>query len=315
MSKSVVIQLEEPRFTWIDIVAPEPGELEAVAAEYGLFPTLVADSLEPEHLPKYERVGETIFVIVRAYDEQSAESAATVQSFTRKVAIFAGPDFVITVHRSDQPFLVALRERYAQQAERAAAARLEERRRTLATRLLVELVNAAVDTYDKPLERLEARLDEIEDELFGDGVAPPVLREVHALKRRITLMKRMLWHTLNAMIRLTPPSSPTAPLFQDAREGVESMHAYADELLEDANNLLHIQLGLSAQRTNGIVRILTLFSAFFLPLTFIVGIYGMNFRRMPELGSRWGYPGVWLLMLGVTLGIFIWFRRRGWLGE
>src|SRR5690606_10967471 len=165
MSKSVVIQLEEPRFTWIDIVAPEPGELEAVAAEYGLFPTLVADSLEPEHLPKYERVGETIFVIVRAYDEQSAESAATVQSFTRKVAIFAGPDFVITVHRSDQPFLVALRERYAQQAERAAAARLEERRRTLATRLLVELVNAAVDTYDKPLERLEARLDEIEDEL------------------------------------------------------------------------------------------------------------------------------------------------------
>lgn len=315
MTQRIVARTDDPKFTWIDVVEPEPGELDAIAAEYGLFPTLVADSLEPEHLPKYERIGETTFVIVRAYDEHSAETAATVQAVTRKVAIFAGPDFVVTVHRVEQGFLNRIRTRYAEQAGKEAAARYRERRRSMPARVLVDLINGAVDTYEAPLERIESRLDAIEDELFEDGEAPPVLREVHLLKRRVTLMKRMLWHTLNATIRLTPVSSPTAPLFQDAREGVESMYAYADELLDDATNLLHIHLGLSTQRTNRIVRILTLFSAFFLPLTFIVGIYGMNFRYMPELTSRWGYPLIWVVMLGVTLGIWLWFRRRGWLGE
>jgi magnesium transporter len=315
MSREVVVRIDQPAFTWIDIATPAPGELEAVAAEYGLFPTLVADSLEPEHLPKFERVGDVTFVIVRAHDAASDNAASTVQAFTRKVAIFASQGFVISIHRVDQPFLARLRARYQEHAARTAAAGLGERRQTLASRLLVDLINGAIDTYERPLDAAERRLDEIEDELFAEGVAPPVLREVHSIKRQVTLIKRMLWHTLNVTIKLTPVASPTAPLFQDAREGAESMHAYADELLEDANNLLHIQLGLSTQRTNGIVRILTLFSAFFLPLTFIVGIYGMNFERMPELRSPWGYPAVWLVMLVVTLGILAWFRRRGWLGE
>jgi magnesium transporter len=315
MSRNVVVSIEEPRFTWIDIVSPEPGELDRIAGEYKLFPTLVADSLEPEHLPKYERVGDTTFVIVRAHDETSDASATTIQAFTRKTAIFAGQEFVITIHRVDQPFLARLRARYQDHAARAATARLGERRRTLSARLLVDLINGAIDTYEPPLDAAERRLDVIEDELFADGVAPPVLREIYTLKRQATLIKRMLWHTLNVTVKLTPVAAPTSPLFQDAREGAESMYAYADELLEDANNLLHIQLGLSTQRTNGIVRILTLFSAFFLPLTFLVGIYGMNFERMPELHSRWGYPAVWLVMLVVTMGIYAWFRRRGWLGE
>lgn len=315
MSRQIVVSIEEPRFTWIDISGPGPGELEAIAAEYSLFPTLVADSLEPEHLPKFERIGETTFVIVRAHDQASDASATTVQAFTRKTAIFVRQEVVITIHRVDQPFLVQLRERYQQHAARTAAAGLPERRRTLSARLLVDLINGAIDTYEPPLDAAERRLDVIEDELFAEGVAPPVLREIYTLKRQATLIKRMLWHTLNVTVKLTPVAAPTSPLFQDAREAAESMYAYADELLEDANNLLHIQLGLSTQRTNGIVRILTLFSAFFLPLTFLVGIYGMNFERMPELHARWGYPAVWIVMLLVTAGIYAWFRRRGWLGE
>jgi magnesium transporter len=91
------------------------------------------------------------------------------------------------------------------------------------------------------------------------------------------------------------------------------MHFYADELLEDVNNLLSIQLALASHRTNEVVRVLTVFSVFFLPLTFIVGIYGMNFRYMPELQERWGYPAAMAGMGFVTLMIYLWFRRRGWL--
>ena len=91
-------------------------------------------------------------------------------------------------------------------------------------------------------------------------------------------MRRMLSHTLDAVKKLVPASEPTAPLYQDLRENAESMHFYADELLEDVNNLLSIQLALASHRTNEVVRVLTVFSVFFLPLTFIVGIYGMNFH-------------------------------------
>jgi magnesium transporter len=126
-------------------------------------------------------------------------------------------------------------------------------------------------------------------------------------------MRRMLSHTLDAVQKLVPASEPTAPLYQDLRENAESMHFYADELVDDVNNLLSVQLALASHRTNEVVRVLTVFSVFFLPLTFIVGVYGMNFQFMPELRERWGYPGVLAGMAVVTLAIYLWFRRKGWL--
>jgi magnesium transporter len=86
-----------------------------------------------------------------------------------------------------------------------------------------------------------------------------------------------------------------------------------DSLAENTNQLFNIYFSISAQKTNEIIRVLTLFSVFFMPLTFIVGIYGMNFHFMPELSWKWGYPAVMLTMAVVTLGIYWWFRRKGWL--
>jgi magnesium transporter len=141
----------------------------------------------------------------------------------------------------------------------------------------------------------------------------PPLQEIHVLKRRVNLIKRLLWQSMGVTHKMKPPFERNAPLFQDASENAESYHFYADELLEEVNNLLSIHLSMASHRTNEVMRVLTVFSAFFLPLTFIVGIYGMNFVAMPELRSRFGYPAVLLVMLAVSSGIFIWFRRRGWL--
>ena len=96
-------------------------------------------------------------------------------------------------------------------------------------------------------------------------------------------------------------------------ERIESLHTWADEIHDNVSNLLTVQLNLASHRTNEVMRILTVFSAFFLPLTFLVGVYGMNFEFMPELSRRWAYPAVWGVMVIITLGIYIWFRRRGWL--
>jgi magnesium transporter len=312
MTRHLVVDQRDPKLEWLDLIAPTQEELRDVAAQYGLFPTLVEDSLQANHLPKHEKVGEITFMIVRAYDEQAGRDARTMQELTRKVAIFCGPGFIITIHRRDQPFIEALREEYR---ARSAAGDSGREGRGLALQIPIDLLNAAVDTYEAPLDRMEAQLDDYEDTLFTETNLVPVLREIHELKHRINVCKRSLWHTLNAVVKLVPASEPSAPLYQDLRENVENMHVHADELLEDANTLLHLQLGLASHRTNQIVRVLTVFSVFFMPLTFIVGIYGMNFRFMPELQWRWGYPAVMLLMLLVSLGIFIWFRRRGWLKE
>jgi magnesium transporter len=114
---------------------------------------------------------------------------------------------------------------------------------------------------------------------------------------------------------IVPGAGKAATLFRDVQENAESYHFYADELLDDANTLLNVQLALASHRTGEVMRVLTVFSVFFLPLTFIVGVYGMNFRFMPELNSPWGYPAVLGAMLLVTLLIYRWFRSRGWLRE
>ena len=184
--------------------------------------------------------------------------------------------------------------------------------------MLTKLLNAGADTFSPPLEALEKRIDAFETSLFeGHHVVGPALatslREIHLLKRQVTLVKRLLWRFLDVVQRMTPATGRAATLFRDVQENVESYHFYADELLDDTNTSLNIQLSLATHRTNEVMRVLTVFSVFFLPLTFIVGVYGMNFRFMPELDQRWGYPAVLVLMAVVTIVIYLWFRRRGWL--
>jgi magnesium transporter len=310
MTVQAVVNSADPPFIWVDVVHPTSEELADVARRYNLHPTSVEDSLEPEHLPKYERIGSTTFIIVRAIDSAAAGDCSTLHEMTRKVAIFYGTDFLITIHRTDQPFLSELITEYRSLAPPEGVG---ERRKGFLPRLLINIINGAIATYQKPLEESETGIDMFEATVFGEHEFTGLLRRIYLIKRRVTLMRRMLSHTLDSVKKLVPASEPTAPLYQDLRENAESMHFYADELLEDVNNLLSIQLALASHRTNEVVRVLTVFSVFFLPLTFIVGVYGMNFAHMPELRERWGYPAVLLGMGVVTLAIYLWFRRRGWL--
>jgi magnesium transporter len=306
-----VLRLESPPFTWLDLVHPGREELADVARRYALHATSVQDCLDPEHLPKYERIRGTTFLIVRAIDANAARDCASVQEMTRKVAVFYGPDFLITIHRTEQPFLQQLEEEYRGRA--AEHHGTGEAAHLLLPHLLSDLINGAIATYEKPLEEAETALDAFERTVFGEHELTNLLRGIYQQKRRVALMKRMLRHTLDVIQKIVPASEPSAPLYQDLQENAQSMHFYADELLDDVNNLLSMHIALAAHRTNEVVRVLTIFSVFFLPLTFIVGVYGMNFRFMPELQHPWGYPVVLGAMGIVTLAIYLWFRSRGWL--
>jgi magnesium transporter len=314
MSVRTVLQRTEPALIWLDVVQPTSAELEEVARTYGLHTTSVMDCLDPEHLPKFEEFENYRFIIIRAFDDRADSTCATVQDLTRKVAIFVGQAFLITIHRTEQAWLAAVEARFT------AEQPVKSPKDGFQAYLLTQLLNAAVDTFLKPMEAVETRIDAFEELVFGGrdadaGGFSRDLREIHVLKRQVTLIKRLLWRTLDVVQRLSPASGRRATLYRDVEENVESYHFYADELLDDANTILNLQLALAAHRTGEVMRILTVFSVFFLPLTFLVGVYGMNFDFMPELRSRWGYPTVLAAMALIVIAIYLWFRRRGWLRE
>ncbi|MBA3892404.1 MAG: hypothetical protein H0X69_01735 [Gemmatimonadales bacterium] len=314
MTIRTAVERSDPRFVWLDVVDPTADELSELVKDFGLHLLSVSDCLDPEHLPKYEAFESHTFVILRAVDEEAERTADTVQALTRKIAVFYGPTFLITIHRKDQPWLTALQQR----TPAGMPGKPGSRSAGVQAHLLAQLFNGALDTYQRPLEAIEARLDQFDTKVFeGPDEPSPAfrsdLREVHLVKRQVTLCKRLLLRTVDVTQRIVPDAGRATTLFRDVQENAESYHFYADELLDDVNTLLSVQLALASHRTSEVMRVLTVFSVFFLPLTFIVGVYGMNFAFMPELRHRGGYPGVLAFMALVTLLIYRWFRGRGWL--
>lgn len=292
-----------PQCRWIDVVGPSPAELHDLAAEFHLPPSAVEDSLDPEHLPKLERFGDTTFLIMRARDREAPEDAGTPQELTRKIAIFTREGLLVTVHRTELLEISTLRDRFTNPGEPALT--------QLA--VLAAVILSILDSYDFPLGSNEAALDAFEENIFDDDLPAPTLRDMHNLKRRIGLTRRLLWQMSNVLDRLVPPADRAEPVYQDMRESAEAYLFWVEQIYDEVNQLLQLNLAMASNKTNDVMRVLTVFSAFFLPLTFVVGVYGMNFVNMPELQARSGYFIVLGVMALMSAGIFAWFRRRGWL--
>lgn len=295
---------EHPAYEWIDVVAPSREELEKLAERHGLHPTSVADSLVPQHLPKLEEIGDGTFLILRSWDEACPREADTIHGLTRKIAVFWRPGVLVTIHRVPMPWFEALKREIAPGLSRE---------KSPGEAIVLALGREVLNTFFPPLTDSDGVVTEFEELIFKRGEKRDLLEEVFRLKRRVRVVRSIARQTLDVLqkVKLTPER---APYVQDLRERTQFLHFTADELLEDVSTLLHTHLSLAAHRTNEVMRVLTLFSVFFLPLTFIVGIYGMNFERMPELKWPYGYAFAFLLMAVVSGGIYGWFRKKGWIG-
>jgi magnesium transporter len=268
--------------------------------------------LEPEHLPKHERIAKTSFLIVRAYDEKCVEQADTVQELTRKVAIFLGDSFLISVHRVDQPYLTQLRQRWKANGCPDSP--------NPGPMVLGSLLMEVLHSYDKPIGEAQQKLETLEGRIFRSESDPTLLQECYIIKRKASVFRRILKLTMDILSRLHSNLDTHSPFFQDIREEAESLYFYADELHESVTTLLNLHISLSSQhtneasfRTNEIMRVLTVLSVCFMPLNLIAGIYGMNFESIPELKMKYGYPFALALMVGVGSVILLWFNRKGWL--
>ena len=294
---------QECRFAWLDLTNPTRAELEAVAEEYHLPDALVRDCMEPNHLPKFEVNHGINFVIVRVYSAPENNEADTIQEISTKIALFYTPELLITVHRREHPILAELRREH-QAASHDCTAPAE---------LAIRLVRHALHTFVQPALVLTQELDSYESEIFLKQEVPNALQGLYFLKRKASSAKQLLLLTRDVLVMLRRQTSGDTTLLQDTQDLQVRVETLYQQLDGGATNLVNLYLSLSSQRTNEAMRVLTVFSAFFLPLTFIAGIYGMNFQYMPELGWKMGYAGCMVLMAAVGVGIWLWFKRKGWI--
>ena len=286
---------------WLDLVNPSPAELELLAEKHGLHPASVKDALQPEHLPKYEFIDEILFIITRLHDPKAHLEADTIQELTNKIAIFYTDKFLITIHMHPVSILEEVKNRYSDNGLSTSPAEV-----------LVKILKGCVKTFEGPALKLSDDLDYFESKIFLEKKIPPLNKGLYHLKRKAAVSRRVIQLDEIVLDSLVLPAFEQ-PAVQDLRDTYLHLENQYEEISDSAQNLINTYLSVASQKTNDVMRVLTIFSVFFMPLTFIAGIYGMNFEMMPELKARFGYPVVMAVMGLVTLCIYIWFRRKAWL--
>lgn len=301
--QGITVFFENSKLKWIDVCDPSSSQLNDLAKTYNIPKAALDDCMDSRHLPKVERIGALYFFITRMADPLAKFYQTSIQEFTRKVAIFAGDSFVITIHRTSSPFLIEVRDDLKSATSEQAVTQ----------DIVLAILSMSISSFDSLVDQAENEVDSFEADLFTNDTDESSLQKVHYIRRKLFGVKRLFLHHLNMMQKIDARADKSTIVLQSLKGRTDHALFYADELLEDVNELLHLQVALSSKKTNEVVRVLTVFSVFFMPLTFIVGIFGMNFRNMPELEWEYGYLLSWIVMGVVTIAIGLWFHHRGWL--
>jgi magnesium transporter len=259
---------------------------------------------------KVELYGDHIFITTRMISRQIAFD-------TEQISMFLGKNFVITFQQKPGDCLDPIRNRIRKKLGRVRDAGTDY--------LAYALLDAIVDDYFPTLEEFGERMDKLEDEIL-DHPAPDILPRVREVKRDLMTIRRAIWpqrEAINTLLRDPLPhiSDETRIYFRDCYDHVIRLMDITENYRELSSDLMDVHLSSLSNRMNEVMKTLTVIASIFIPLTFIVGIYGMNFDiessplNMPELYTYWGYPGVMLFMLILSLGMLYYFRRKGWMGS
>ena len=292
--------------SWLSISGVHRADvIEGVGELFHLHPLLLEDVMNTDQRAKFEDYGDYIFVVMKGLVTDGVRRGIEAE----QISVVLGADYVITFEEGEGNIFGPVRERL-----RADKGRI---RKMGPDYLLYSLIDAVVDNYFVVLEKLGERVDILEDALVT-RVEQTALSSLHQLKTEMIFLRRSVWPLREVVGSLERGetrfiSDQMSVYLRDVYDHVvqvmDSVETYRDML----SGMLDIYLSSLSNRLNEVMKVLTIIATIFIPLTFIVGVYGMNFKYMPELEFSWGYPAILLLMAVVTVFMLLYFRRKRWL--
>ncbi|WP_413584977.1 CorA family divalent cation transporter [Bdellovibrio sp. HCB274] len=295
-------------FKWIDIEDPKKENFVDLAEEFEIPFQTLATCMDPEHLPHVEYLDHSTMVILRHFDIQARAGAGSIQELSTKLVIFFSKKYVLTLHRKPLPCIEDKKEK------------VNFEQLTMA-QLLSRLFLKTMESFEPPQDELTKKMDAIEGRIYALR-RKNILREGYLIKRRASGFKKIFKFTDAVLSNLQQHEKISKVNYDYLRDPLSILIFDCDNIVEEINGLLNLHLALMSQKTNEasfktneIMRILTVVSIFFLPLNFLAGLYGMNFKHMPELDHYNGYYVVLGVMALIALGILTWVWRKGWLSK
>ncbi len=291
---------------WLNINAgTQVGILEAIGSHLNIHPLVLEDILNTNQRPKVEDYGDYLFIELNmlSWDEETSHINA------EQISLLLGGNYLITFQENEGDVFDPVRKRLREGKSRLSKGGPDY--------LAYSLIDAVVDNYFIVLEYLGEAIEELEEELVTDP-DEDTLHAIHDLKRELIYLRKSVWPLRETISNLERGESrifqpATLIYLRDVYDHVIQVIDTVETFREMASGMLDIYLSSVSNRMNEIMKVLTIISTIFIPLSFVVGLYGMNFKYMPELGWKWGYPMVWGVILLSVIGMLIYFKRKKWL--
>ncbi len=290
---------------WLNITGLHDVPLMAHLGQiFGIHPLAQEDILNTTQRPKVDLFDNHLFLTLKSLKWQPGTGPVQAE----QISLWLGDNFLISWQEKEPDDFEAVYQRLSHEGGRL--------RRLDTDYLAYTLIDGVVDNYFVAVEALDEQLAHLEENILGTS-GPTLLRQLYHVKRELYALRQAVWplrEVLGKLLRHETPlvTSATTPYWRDVYDHVVQIIELTEALRDVASGLLDVHLSNLSQRTNEVMRVLTVIATFFIPITFIASVYGMNFDFMPELHWPAGYPLVLLLMLGVTLSLFWYFRRKKW---
>jgi magnesium transporter len=295
------------RNLWVDVQGLGDEQLLRGLAEiFSIHSLALEDVVHVPSRPKVEPYEHNVLVVTRMLEQSPGQQVAVEQ-----VSMLIGKDYVLTFQERPGDVLDPVRHRLRVK---------NSRMRTLSSDYLgYAILDTIIDAYYPVVESMGDRIEALEERVLAEA-SPEILRELTVIKTQLLTLRRAVTpqrEAVNALIRDENDlvSQNVRMYLRDTYDHIVQTSEAVETARELVNGLMNTYLSVVSNRMNEVMKVLTIMASIFIPLTFMAGIYGMNFEYMPELGVRWGYPLLLLAMAITTTGMILYFWRKGWIGR
>ncbi len=293
--------------TWVNVANPDPAVLSRIGEIFNLHPLTIEDIQNRAQRPKAEDMVDYVYIAATMFP--SEPEGRSIRAAGQQVSLVVGKYYVLSFDGGHGQVFEPVREKLRKYKGRI--------RRMGSDYLAYRLLDAVVDTYFLLLEKLGEKLESLEERVVTDPT-PEVMREIHALRIDMTVFYRSVWPLREVIGALTRDDLPvireaTGAYFRDVYDHTVQIIETMETDRDMVSGMLDIYVSSVSNKMNEIMKVLTVIATIFIPMTFLAGVWGMNFRYMPELQWHWAYPAFWGLMIAIAVLMLIYFWRRKWL--